>query len=104
MTFEEMMELLRNPPESGVPENIFDELSSEVLGREQRDRDALEGAQTRISEMENAVASHASEIERLKAQNFDLLMSSGAKGGDDSGQDNDDTDAPVITGTDSLFE
>lgn len=103
MDFAEMLELLRNPPESGVPENIFDELASNVLGREQRDRDALEGAQARIAELESSQATLAADLQRVKATNFDLLMSSGAKGGDDSANDESgDNDKPLTT--DDLFE
>ena len=103
MDFTEMLEMLRNPPESGVPDDIFDQLASDVLGREQRDRDALEGAQHRITELETNSQAHAAEIARLKAQNFDLLMSTGAAngGGDDAGKD-DESDKPLTT--DDLFE
>jgi len=103
MDFTEMLELIRNPPESGVPDDIFDQMGSYVLGREQRDRDALEGAQHRIAELESSSQAHTDEIARLKAQNFDLLMSTGAgsAGGGDSGGD-DESDKALTT--DDLFE
>jgi len=70
MTFEELVELLRNPGEDGLPDTIYDDLSGAYTG-------VVEGSQARIAEIEATLAERDSMIASLKAQNYDLLMQVG---------------------------
>jgi hypothetical protein len=100
MTFEEILALLRDPGEDGLPDGIYDDLSSSYTG-------AVEGGAAALSEQgaanESAVAELTAEIARLKALNFDLLM---AASGDEVAPPEDET-PPEPEGEaaiDSLFD
>lgn len=76
MTFDELMALLREPGEDGVPSTIYDDLTSSYTL-------AVEGGVNALSEQaamnDAAVAELVGEVARLKALNFDLLVAAGEK-------------------------
>lgn len=96
MDFNELVALLREPGEDGLPETIYDDLTLSY-------NDAVEGGASRLAESEATNASLVAEVARLKALNFDLLMAaSGETSDEDENDDNDDSNGtPSI---ESLFE
>lgn len=101
-TFEELMEQFRNPGENGIPENFADELTTAY----QEDLSIRDAA---VAEKENLLTERQKEIDaakaeqiRLKAVNYDLLMSAPKPGEPDTNAKPDDTDETA--GIDSLFE
>lgn len=96
MDFNELVALLREPGEDGLPESIYDDLTSSY-------NLAVEGGASRLAESEAAAAELVAEVARLKALNFDLLMAAGGETSteDDNDNDNDSNDTPSI---ESLFE
>jgi hypothetical protein len=100
MTFEEILALLREPGEDGLPDGIYDDLSSSYTG-------AVEGGAAALSEQgaanDVAVAELSAEIARLKALNFDLLM---AASGDEGATPEEETKSEPEgeTSIDSLFD
>lgn len=96
MTFDELVEALRNPGEDGVPDTIYDDLSSAYTGVVEGGAAALT-AQTDANQ--SATAELVGEIARLKALNFDLLMSAGTE--TETKPEPESTDEPSI---DSLFD
>lgn len=96
MDFEALIAKLRNPGEDPVPETIYDDLSQAYSS-------VLSGAAEKEAAHENALKEREAEISRLKAQNFDLLMSAPAQQVSTETQDQaSDDDEP--SGIDSLFE
>lgn len=96
MTFEELVALLRNPGDDGLPETIYDDLSTSY-------NTAVEGGTAALTEMgatnDAATAELVAEIARLKALNFDLLMAAGTEPTEEPKPESDDE--PSI---DSLFD
>ena len=102
MTFEEMLEQLRNPGEQGVPADFADQLAA-VHNDALSIRDAaVTERETRIQEAITAQAAREAEITRLKAVNYDLLIAA-PKPGDPAGG-NEELDDAEPHGIDSLFE
>lgn len=77
MEFSELVALLRDPGDNGLPDTIYDDLSTSY-------NDAVASGQAALAEAnaahESAIAEHisaneslSSEVTRLKAINFDLL-------------------------------
>lgn len=64
MNFDELMEALRGDE---PPESIYDDLTAAY-------HNAVDGASAKLAESDEVVKALNSEIEKLKAQNFDLLM------------------------------
>ena len=96
MDFNELVALLRNPGEDGLPETIYDDLSSSYAM-------AVDGGAALAAEKDAANAELVAEVARLKALNFDLLMAAGA----DSTHEptTDDPTEPIGEPTiDDLFE
>jgi len=105
--FQELLELLRNPGEDGtLPDTIYDDLTATYSETHDRAEGALAKAgeyESAIAEYDGKIQAYESEISRLKAMNYDLLMASGVEsggdddgGGDESGDDNN-------KGIDGLF-
>lgn len=76
MTFDEILALLREPGEAGVPGTIYDDLTASY-------NSAVDVGVAAISEQgaahDAATAELVAEIARLKALNFDLLMAAGSE-------------------------
>lgn len=72
-TVQELLQLIMEPPETGVPDTIYDDLNTsyteEVSG-------LTTAAETSANEYEQALAAKDAEISRLKAANYDLLIAS----------------------------
>lgn len=84
MTFEEIMEMLRNPSaDVPVADGVYDDLT-------QAHTTALEGAGAQIGLKDEKIQALESEISRLKSLNYDLLMSSSASENDSAENDSDD--------------
>lgn len=95
MEFAEMIAQLRAPGDDGVPDTIYDDLSSSY-------QLAIDGGMASVAERDATIADLSAQVASLKALNFDLLMAAGAENtdGDDNGSDDGpDTDAvPTIDG------
>jgi hypothetical protein len=99
MTFDDLMALLRDPGEDGLPETIYDDLSSSY-------NSVVESGAAALSEQsatnDAATAELVAEIARLKALNFDLLMAAGTEHTETSEETKSESDdEPSI---DSLFD
>jgi hypothetical protein len=98
MEFSELVALLQNPGDDGLPETIYDDLSSSY-------QLAVDGGAASVAERDASIEALTAEIASLKALNFDLLMAANA--GDSTDDTNNPTDdAPETGGTtiESLFE
>ena len=108
MTFDELVALLREPGEDGLPETIYDDLSASYTGAVEGGAAALtaqdevnQAALTAQAEVSSAAAAElVAEIARLKALNFDLLMAAGTET-EKNETEPESTDEPSI---DSLFD
>jgi hypothetical protein len=96
MDFREYVETLRNPPEDGVPTSIYDDLTKAW-------DDFSTGSEAKVSELQTRTKEYESEISRLKAKNYDLLMATAGDNGSDSENDNDEDNKSDSHGIDSLF-
>lgn len=105
-TVQELIQLLMEPPEGGLPDTIYDDLNASYTDEVSSFTSA---ADTSASEFEQAMAAKDAEISRLKAANYDLLMEaqSAIVGGDDDadadGVDNEDEDDENIS-IDDLYK
>ena len=92
------MALLRDPGEQGLPETIYDDLSSSY-------NVAVEGGVAALNTSDAAHSAAAAElvgeIARLKALNFDLLMAAGTETSEPKVESTNESDEPSI---DSLFD
>ena len=103
MTFEEMLETLRNPGENGIPENFADQLA-ETYRNDLSIRDAaVTEREERLTAAQAAQAERDSEIQRLKAFNYDLIRTA-PKTGEKPDNDNANQDDDGPRGIASLFE
>jgi len=93
--FHELIEMLRNPGEDGVPETVYDDLGAEY-------ESVLSGSVERDALHEEAIIALNGEISALKAQNYDLLMAQ-ARSADAEPEADDPEDEPEDEGIDSLF-
>ena len=96
MDFNELLALLREPGEDGVPDTIYDDLSSSYAL-------AVDGGAASVAQAEAVNAELTAEINRLKALNFDLLM---AASGDTSTDETEDAATEPIgdPSIDDLFD
>jgi hypothetical protein len=102
MTFEEMLEQLRNPGEQGIPADFADQLHAAYQNDISVRDAAVKDREQKIQETIEAQARHEAEITRLKAVNYDLLIAA-PKPGDPAGG-NEELDDAEPHGIDSLFE
>jgi len=98
LDFEQLVAMLRNPGEDGIPETIYDDLSASYT-------DATSTRDAKITTSGEELAAAQAEILRLKSHNYDLLMATGIDNSDDSGEDdsNDDSSDPDDIGDDEDF-
>jgi hypothetical protein len=96
MDIRDYIEALKNPPEDGLPPSIYDDLTQAWNG-------FSESSEAKVSELQTTIQGYESEISRLKAQNYDLVMAQPAGNGSDSENDNDEEKDSSSTGIDSLF-
>lgn len=102
-TFEELMEQFRNPGESGVPADFADQLQTAYKDELSVRDAAVEERNAKIAEFDKEREAHNAEIRKLKAVNYDLMVSAPKPGETKPGQqDNDDESGAA--GIDSLFE
>ena len=97
MDFTELMAILLNPGGDGVPDTLYDDLSTSH-------NDAIGGRDAKIVEMDNQVQALTGEVSRLKSQNYDLLMSVPSDGSSEDEATIDDSEDESSEGVDSLFE
>lgn len=94
MDFTELVAMLQNPGEDGLPDSIYDDLAASYNG-------LAEGSASKVAELTASLQDRESEISRLKSMNYDLLISSNPVVDEETDNTSDDADAPV--GVDSLF-
>lgn len=97
MEFDELLALLRNPGEDGLPETIYDDLSSSHAL-------AVEGGAALVAERDGTIESLMGEVNRLKALNFDLLMAASSDDGANDDAETDPTEPPGDVTIESLFK
>lgn len=73
--FRELIEMLMSPPDDGLPDTIYDDLTASYDGVNER---ATSG-DARIAQFEDEVKAKDAEILALKARNYELLENSPAK-------------------------
>lgn len=107
-TVQELLKLIMEPPEAGLPDTIYDDLNAsytdEVSG-------FTSAAESSAAEYEAVLAAKDAEISQLKAANYDLLMEAQASTGevegdvdaDGDGVDNEDEDDANIS-IDDLYK
>lgn len=74
MDFEELLALLQSPPEDGLPETVYDDITGLYNGAVERG----DGADARIAQFEQQLAEKEAEITALKARNYELLEQVGS--------------------------
>jgi len=94
MTFEEMLLALQNPGEEGVAPTIYDDLLLSY-------NDGIGAGDAKVSSLNETIMAQESEISRLKAMNYDLLISapSGERGSNETETEPDEPES----GIDDLF-
>lgn len=101
-TFEELMEQFRNPGETGIPETFETDLT-ETFNHELSVRDAaISERDQKILDVEKARAEADAEVTRVKAVNYDLMVSAPKAG--EPANDNPVGEITEPGGIDSLFE
>lgn len=80
MDIEELIGLLQNPGDDGLPDTIYDDLRSAHTGAVD---EVHSTAQAKMSELEAAIAERDAQIEKLKADNWDLFEQIPKAGDDD---------------------
>ncbi|WNT44583.1 hypothetical protein SEA_TILLUMS_12 [Arthrobacter phage Tillums] len=102
-TFEELMEQFRNPGDAGVPADFADQLQT-TYQEEMSVRDAaVQEREAKIAEFDKEREAHNAEIRKLKAVNYDLMVSAPKPGEKTPGEQNDNGESGAA-GIDSLFE
>lgn len=97
MAFADLLALLRDPGDAEIAPSIYDDLNAEYTA-------AVEGGAARIAELETQIAELVADNQRLKALNFDLLMSADATPSEDeTPADETDSIDDENAGVDSLF-
>ena len=73
--FEELLEMLRNPGESGLPDDFADQLA-------QAHTDVTSAADAKVKQLETTIETSNASISELKAHNYDLMRSMPSNDGD----------------------
>lgn len=73
MDFEELLSKLQNPGDDGLPETIYDDLRASHTG-------IVESSTAALSERDASIADLTSQVESLKAKNWDLYTQVQAAG------------------------
>lgn len=101
MDIDEIIEMLKNPPETGLDETIYDNLNDTY-------RNDLSIRDAKVQELETQIAERDAVIASLKSQNYDLVMKVDAGKSSDSDADPDpdvESDSEPDDGDiDSLFK
>jgi hypothetical protein len=102
-SFEELMNLYRNPGENGVPEDFADQLAAAYQDDLSVRDAAVKDREAKLTAAQQEQAKRDAEITRLKAVNYDLLIAAPKPGSEKSGDNSIDENAEP-RGIDSLFE
>jgi hypothetical protein len=98
MGFEELIAMMRNPGEEGIPETIYDDLSASYTELSSTSSAALEQANGTVAQLQ-------AELTAAKAHNYDLLMQVGIGSGDPAPEpEQESTEDDNIGGDDDFFE
>lgn len=100
-TFDEIVAQLRNPGDTGIAPELFDTLAQTYQDDISIRDAAVTERDATILERDAALIESASEIKRIKAANYDLMITK-TSGGNQSDDDTIQDDKPK--GIDSLFE
>lgn len=107
MDFAELLALLQNPGEEGVPDTIYDDITASYDGTVSALRDAGDGAAAQVVELEEKCLALEAEISRLNSMLFDQTMNSEGENPDDTEDDTvdntEDEDDTEPFGVDALF-
>lgn len=85
MDIEELITILQNPGDDGPPETIYDDLRTAHTS-------ALDGASSKIEELNTAISERDAEIDRLKSANWDLFEQIPKAGDSDGTTETDATE------------
>ena len=98
MGFEELIAMMRNPGEDGIPETIYDDLSASYTELSSTSGAALETANATVAQLQ-------AELTAAKAHNYELMMQTPVAPSDNSVDDesNDDSDSDSDIGDDDDF-
>ena len=94
MDFAELMAMLTNPGEDGIPETIYDDLSASYT-------EATSTRDAKIQDTSGELEAALAEIVRVKAMNYDLLIAAGVADSDDSGENEADDDSENNDGSET---
>lgn len=98
MDFEQLIAMMRNPGEDGIPETIYDDLSASYTELSSTSGAALEQANATVAQLQ-------AELTAAKAHNYELMMQTPVASADNSVDDesNDDSDSDSDIGDDDDF-
>ena len=85
MGFSELLQQLQTPGEDGLPATIYDDLAGEYASLQ-------DGGAATIAQRDDRIVALESEISRLKAVNYDLMMN-GQENNEPDDSSDDDSDA-----------
>lgn len=100
MDFEQLIEMLRNPGDDGLPDSIYDDLGESYNAMST-------GAAAKIADLETALQAKEMQISNLKAHNYDLLTATAANDPEaeaDENAEQEKADESDTIGVDDLFE
>lgn len=101
MGFHELIEQGKTPGDDGLPTDYFDSLTAEYSQLEHRSQELSEGFTAKEADYQAQLAARDAEMQRLKMQNYDLLMSSA---GDSEGSGRQEPEENGPQGVSSLFD
>lgn len=98
MDFAELVAMLTSPPEDGLPETIYDDLTASYNSVSS----IADSGTAKISELEASLVAAQGEISKLKSQNYDLLMAVGEGSGAETEPDDEPSGDDDLT-VDDLY-
>lgn len=85
--FHDLVNVLREPGDDGVPDTIYDDLTREF-------DTTLEGFNATTEKQNQKIAQYEAEVKRLKSANYDLLISVGTANEAENSTENEQ-DKPI---------
>lgn len=79
MDFKALLEMLKNPPEDGLPDSIYDDLGASYDSAETEWSSLVTNADATIANLQVENAALAEKNQALMAHNYELLMAAGVE-------------------------